>query len=407
MDAPTKVVTPKDDAGIWITLRQTTVPVRAMLVGVLVNRLAGFLQTFLVLFMTHRGFSAVEAGGALSGYGIGALLGILLGGALADRLGPRLATLISMTGTAGLLLAVLYLTSFPAVLLAVTAAGLVAQLYRPAAATLLAELTPQHQQLMIFALYRLAINVGTTAAPILGVLLIAVSYNLLFWAEAIAALVYAAIAAVTLPRRPVANGVPETAGTRREGGYRALFRDRRYVLFLVAAFVNSVVYIQYVSTLPLTIRDAGLATAWYGAVVSLNGLIVVTCELLVTKFVQHYPMRQLVAVGFVLLGAGVAIYALPWRPAVFIIGTLVWTLAEMIAGPTVSAYPGLAAPEGMRGRYIGAMQTAFNLGAAVGPAVGVAVYHSIGGNVWWCAGLVCLVGLVLALEGIRQPAART
>jgi predicted MFS family arabinose efflux permease len=370
------------------------------LVGVLINQIGGFLQVFLVLFMTHRGFTEVQAGVALGCYGAGAFAGVLVGGALADRLGPRWATLFSMGGFAVLLVVMLYVPSYPAVLGAVIAAGIVGRFYRPAAAALLSELTPQHRQVMMFALYRLATNVGTTLAPVLGALLIAVSYELLFWVDAITALGYGLIAACTLPGRPPrSSSSTAVLGTRR--GYRAVFADRRFVLYLLAMFVNSAVYVQYTSVLPLAMTDAGLSIAWYGGVVSLNGFIVITCELLLTKVTQRQSSRLIVIAGFLLLGGGVSIYALPWRPAVFIIGTLVWTMAEIGGGPTMFAYPGRVAPEGLRARYIGAMQTMFNLGAAIGPVAGVAAFYTIGGNVWWCYGLVCLLGMGLALPGMR------
>jgi predicted MFS family arabinose efflux permease len=398
----TDATSPKrDDAGIWITLRESSVPVRAMLVGILVNRLGAFFQTFLVLFLTHRGFTQVQAGVALGCYGAGSFLGVLAGGALADKLGPRWATLTSMTGTAGLLVVVLYVHNYPALVVTVVLVGVVAQLYRPAAATLLSELTPKHQQVMIFALYRLAVNIGTTAAPLFGALLIAASYSLLFWSEAVAALVYAVIAALTLPRRP-AHPAAKTARSRRTGGYRAVLADRRFVLYLLALLINSTVYIQYVSTLPLAMKAAGLATLWYSLMISLNGFIVITCELLVTKVTQRQPIKGVVVVGFLLLGGGLSIYSLPGGAAVFVVGTLVWTLAEIIGGPTMFAYPGLVAPEGLRGRYISSMQTMFSLGAAIGPALGVAVYRVIGTNVWWCCGLACLVGMACALLGMRD-----
>jgi predicted MFS family arabinose efflux permease len=398
----TDATSPKrDDAGIWITLRESSVPVRAMLVGILVNRLGAFFQTFLVLFLTHRGFTQVQAGVALGCYGAGSFLGVLAGGALADKLGPRWATLTSMTGTAGLLVVVLYVHNYPALVVTVVLVGVVAQLYRPAAATLLSELTPKHQQVMIFALYRLAVNIGTTAAPLFGALLIAASYSLLFWSEAVAALVYAVIAALTLPRRP-AHPAAKIARSRRTGGYRAVLADRRFVLYLLALLINSTVYIQYVSTLPLAMKAAGLATLWYSLMISLNGFIVITCELLVTKVTQRQPIKGVVVVGFLLLGGGLSIYSLPGGAAVFVAGTLVWTLAEIIGGPTMFAYPGLVAPEGLRGRYISSMQTMFSLGAAIGPALGVAVYRVIGTNVWWCCGLACLVGMACALLGMRD-----
>jgi MFS family permease len=388
--------------GIWATLRDSSVPVRAMLAGVLVNRLGAFLQVFLVLFLTNRGFTDVQAGLALACYGAGSFTGIVLGGALADRLGPRYATLLSMIGTASLLIVVLYVRSLPAVFASVLLCGLVAQLYRPAAAALLSELTPKHQQVMIYAIYRLMVNVGTTAAPLLAAALIVVSYNLLFWVEAGAALVYAVIAAITLPRRPAKAGRAPLPGGPK--GYRAVLSDRRFLLYLAALFINSLVYIQYVSTLPLTMQDAGLATFWYSLLISLNGFIVITCELLVTKVTQHMRIKVVVVAGFTLFGIGQALYALPLGIAVFVIGTLLWTLAEIIGGPTMMSYAGVVAPEGLRGRYISSMQTMFSLGGAVGPALGTAGYHLFGRDVWLLFGLTCLVGMVFALVGMRRPA---
>jgi predicted MFS family arabinose efflux permease len=183
-----------------------------------------------------------------------------------------------------------------------------------------------------------------------------------------------------------------------------VLRDRRYVLFLGAVLVNAVVYIQYVSALPLAMKDAGQATIWYGVVVAGNGAIVITCELLVTKIVQTWPIRRAVVAGFVLLGAGMSIYALPWGLGIFLLGTLVWTLAEITGGPSVFAYPGIAAPARLRGRYIGSMQTVFSLGTAAGPPLGVALYLAAGSAVWWTCGLVCLAGVALTLAGVHAPA---
>jgi hypothetical protein len=81
---------------------------------------------------------------------------------------------------------------------------------------------------------------------------------------------------------------------------------------------------------------------------------------------------------------------------VFVAGTLIWTLGEIVAGPTVFAYPAMVAPEGFRARYLGTSQAMFALGAAVGPAAGIAIWHLFGRAVWlWC-GAACVVGLLCA-----------
>ncbi|HEY0640180.1 MAG TPA: MFS transporter, partial [Pseudonocardiaceae bacterium] len=410
------------------TFRESSAAAKALLLGVFVNKLGAFVQVFLVLFLTERGFSGVQAGVALGVYGAGSVFGELAGGSMSDRLGPRRTIVLGMAGTALLVLAVLYLRNYPAMLVAVGVVGLVSHVYRPASASLLAEVTPPHRQVMIFAMYRLALNVGTTAAPLIGALLLAVSYDLLFWAEALAALAYVAIAVVALPKDRVATpptGTTTAAATvaaegaadttaadttaadaaaapvrAPRGGYLGLIADRRYLLYLVAMLVNAAVYVQYLGTLPLAMRDAGLATFWYGAMVALNGAIVICFELLVTKVVQHWPARVVIAVGFLLLGGGFAAYALPLGLAAFVIGTLAWTLAEIVGGPMMFAYPAQAGPAGLRGRYLGAAHAMFGVGSAVGPVLGVFVYYQAGSQVWvWC-GLVSLLGLAAAWYGM-------
>ena len=393
------------DARILSTWRESPPAAKALLVGIFVNRLGAFLQVFLVLFLTTRGFSAVQAGTALAVFTVGAVLGGIVGGTLTDRIGARLTILISMLGGAALVLSILYLTHYPALVVAVGLAGAVGGAYRPAAGTLLSQLTPRHRQVMIFAMYRLFYNLGNTAAPLIGAAFVAVSYDLLFWGEAVASLGYGLIAAIALPRRrahskePAGTGEPSAAEKR--SGYLAVLADRRYVLFLLALVVNAAVYVQYLSALPVAMRAAGLATGWFSAMVALNGTIVITCELLVTKVVQRWPMRVVVMTGFALLGAGMATYALPLGVAAFVIGKLVWSLAEIVAGPTIFAYPAVASPEWLRGRYIGAANTMFGIGSASGAVAGLAVWNAVGSAVWWICGLACLLGLLAAGAGMR------
>jgi MFS family permease len=398
-------------AGIFATFRQTPRPVKAILAGILVNKLGAFMQVFLVLFLIHRGFSTREAGAALGGYGLGSVAGVLLGGWCTDRIGTRRTIIASMAVTAGLLLAVLWLGYYPALLVAVIAVGATSQLYRPASSTLLAELTPRRRQTMVFAMSRLALNVGTTSAPLIGVALLTISYNLLFWTEAAAALGFAAIAFFVLPREPVGVIQPdldspepdsaEPASPEPAGAGKGPFTDRRYLLFLLAQLIIASVYIQYLGVLPLAMKAAHLATFWYGAMVALNSGIVIAFELLVTKVVQHWPSRIAIMAGFALTGAGLAVYALPGGLAIFVIGTLLWSLAEVVDGPTMFTYPAQAGPQKIRGRYIAAAQSMYGIGSAIGPTGGVILWLALGSNVWLIFGALALSAIIPSWYGVR------
>ncbi|MEU9657803.1 MFS transporter [Streptomyces chartreusis] len=399
-----------DNVAIWATFRDSSAAVKTILAGVLLSKLGGFLNVFIVLYLTYRGYSESEASYALGAYGAGGVAGVLLGGTLADRLGARNATILGMAGTAVLTAALLYLPNYPTLVVAVVLASLMAQLYRPAAAALLSELTSGSSQVVVFGMYRWCLNVGAMAAPMVGLGLYHLdgeSYTLLFWGEAVIALAYAVVAAAVLPRR-AAQGTAEAAPAEEEGGtaggYRAMLRDRRYVLYLAATLFNAIIYVQYLSTLPLDVEAHDLDLFWYTAAVSLNGFMVIAFELPLTKVTGQWRTRLVVGLSFGLVGLGVALYGMPMGAAVIIGATLVWTLGEIIGGPAVFAHPATAGPAHLRSRYIGAFQFMHALGTAIGPVLGGLLFVRLGHDVWPLLGVIGLAAAGLGVAAIRTPA---
>ena len=389
------------------TLKQISRPVWLLLAGMLVNRLGSLLQIYLVLYLTHRGFSAYAAGLALGAYGVGSVVGVLLGGTISDRFGYRWTIVVSMAA-AGLLTAVMVQLPTLAVIVPVVAVvGLLGQAYRPASSAMLVELTPEKQHVMVFAVYRLAFNLGTTAGPLLGALLITYSYNLVFLVDAVTSVVFA-VFAMSLPhstagRETSADGTEVVA----RGSYLTVLADRRFVLFMLALFLNAVVYIQHIAVLPLQVTADGHKPGLYAALLSLNAVVVIAIELPLTKFVQQMPATLAVAVGIGLVGVGMNLYVAGPAVAAFVAATGIWTLGEIVGTPTVSAYPGRVAPPGMRGRYIAATAFPMQIGYAVGPVLGVAVWTLWPDGVWWGCSLITVIAVLAAVTGMARPTSGT
>jgi predicted MFS family arabinose efflux permease len=398
-------VAPREAARVWATFRQTPPVTKAILLGVFINSLAAFIQIFLVLFLTHEGFSSSQASFALGLYGAGAVTGVMIGGALADRLSVRTVTMVSTLGSALLMLAILYAKSYPLVLLSVLLVSNVRQLYRPAAQAMIATQTPRSQLVMVMAMYRLALNLGTSAAPVIGVALISVSWNLLYWVQALAAVIYGTIALLALPGKTTLATLRPQAARRTRSGYRAVLSDLRYMAFVLAIFLRGSVYVQYTTALPLAIHRADVSLWWYSAVVSINALMVVTCEVFLTKFTQNWPLRVTAVTAFGLLAVGYAVYAIRIVPFFLVLGTLIWTLSEIIGAPTAFAYPSMVAPPGLQGRYISTMQSALGLGMTIGPIIGVYLLNTQGRWAWIWVGVVALLSTVAAWAGMRGRSA--
>ena len=399
----------KQHAGVRQVWRESPRAVKSLLVGTTINRLGGFVQVFMVLYLTHRGFSDTQAGAALGVYGAGSVLGTLVGGWMSDNLGPRLTIVSTLLGAAVLLPCVLYLHNYWAILVVIAVSGAASMAYQPASTSMISLLTPPERHIMIFAMGRLAINLGTTAAPLLGAALVTISWNFLFWGEALAVVIFSTVAATTLPHRVK----PETSQRADDGAgggdaaapkasYLTVLADRRYLMFLLAMFVSSVIYIQHISTLPLTVKHLGMGIGVYAAMIAINGLLVIACELLVAKVVQRWPIRIAVITGVLLTGIGMSLYALPWGLAALVIATLVWSLGEIIGYPSLFfAYPAQAGPPELRGRYLGASNALYGLGSSIGPFVGVMLWNHFGDGLWLGCGAVGLVAGAAAWAGVR------
>jgi len=399
------------NAGVWATFTESPVAVKAIIAGVFVNRVGGFLHIFLVLYLISEGHSASQAALGLGSYGIGGVLGVLIGGMLADRLGARNATVLSMSSSAALIASLLYLHDYVTLLVAVGLVGLVSQIFRPASATLLSELTPESRQVMIFAMYRFGLNVGATAAPLLGFALYNLDhqrFTLLFLGESLVALVYAVLAMAALPKRTsrAADTGLDTAGdavAEPAGGYLEVLRDRRYTLYLIATLINAAVYMQHLSTLPLDVKAQGVPIFWYTFAVALNGVLVITVELPLTKISQRWPLKLTIGLSFLLVALGMGCYGLPLGPAVIIVGTLIWTTAELIGAPTVFAYPAMAGPARLKSRYIGSFQFMFALGSAIGLMISGVLFSQFGHRVWLVLAVGGLLAAPLGVAAIRTP----
>lgn len=415
----------KQHAGVRQVWRESPTAVKSLLAGTMIIRLGGFVQVFMVLYLTERGFSDGQAGAALGVYGAGAVLGTLVGGWMSDRLGPRLTIVSTLLGSAALLPCVLYLDNYWAILVVIAISGAASLAYQPASTSMISLLTPVERHVMIFAMGRLAINLGTTAAPLLGAALVKVSWDFLFWGEALAVVVFSAVAAVTLPHRMTADTADTAETTKTEDGgaaagatgadgkgaapkasYLAVLTDRRYLMFLLAMFVSSVIYIQHISALPLAVKHLGMGIEVYAAMIALNGLLVIMCELLVAKVVQRWQIRTAVIIGVLLTGVGMSLYALPLGLAALVIATLVWSLGEIIGYPSLFfAYPAQAGPPALRGRYLGASNALYGLGSAVGPFIGVMIWNRYEEGLWLGCGVVGLLAAAAAWAGVRPPLA--
>ena len=386
---------PSSDAapGLWHNVRSMPSAAWVLCGGSFVNRFGSFVLIFLVIWLTEEGYSPAQAGAAVSSYGVGALVASLLGGYLADRIGRRNAIAVSMFSAALTMLALSQAETFPVVVALSMLAGLTSELYRPASAALLADLVPPERRLTAYALYRLAINFGFAAGAATAGLLAERSFLLLFLVEASSSAAFGIAALLFLPEGLRSHRTGERPGEL----VRAIRADRPFQLFLVASLLAAFVYFQPQGALPLHVIDQGLSFATFGALMSLNGLIIVLLELPMTMITGRHARQPVIAVGFLLVGLGFALTAWATTVPLLALTVVIWTLGEIANAPVSQAYVADLAPVHLRGRYQGAEGGAVGLALIIGPVVGTAAYAVDPTAFWLSCGALGAIAALLVL----------
>ncbi|MBO1337462.1 MFS transporter [Streptomyces sp. VRA16 Mangrove soil] len=354
----------------------------------LVNRLGGFVLTFLALYLTAaRGFSAAYAGLVASLIGAGGVIASMLGGVLADRLGRRPTLLGAQLATAATV-AVLAFVRDP-VSIAVTgfALGLASNASRPAIQAMMADIVPDHDRVRAFSLNYWAINLGFAISSVYAGFLVAQSYTLGFLVEAGMTLACALVVFVKVkesrpePGPKSVTEQPVTMGT--------VLRDGRFMLMVGLSFLVAVVFTQSSVGLPIVMGQNGLSSSDVGLVASVNGIVIVALQIPLTRFIQRRDPGRLLAVSSLLIGYGFALTAVAGSLGAYALTVVVWTLGEMVNAPTQSGLVARLAPAAGRGRYQGMYTLSWSAAALVAPLAGGWVIDSAGANWLWtgCAAL--------------------
>jgi MFS family permease len=346
--------------------------------GTFLNKFGGFVVPFLTLYLTNRGYTVSQTGMAVSAYGLGNMGASLLGGHLADKLGRRKTIVFSMFSGAAAMMLLSQAHSLAPIILLTALTGLTNEFYRPASQALLADIVPADQRVTAFAGLRVSFNAGFAFGPATAGLLAAYGYFWLFAGDAATSVLFGLVALLALPRGSLATG--RNAGWSE--ALRVLRHDHQLHQLLLANFAIGLVFFQLGSTYGLHVTRLGFSPTVYGAVLSLNGALIVFCELPLTRLTRKFPTRRVMAVGYMLCALGFAVNAFAHTIAGLVLCMIIFTVGEMITMPTGAAYLANLAPPEMRGRYMGVAGLTWAAALIIGPVSGMKLFAAAPAAYW-------------------------
>ena len=334
------------------------------------------LPFLLVYFSRVRGIDLALAGFAVSMIGFASLVGNPTGGALADRIGPRLAlmagTFVSAAGVGG----VAFVREPWHAFAAAAAVGLGAAIAWPARDAFLATAVTPEQRSSVFGVRHATFNAGLGIGGIAAALLVDLSsprtFEFIYLADAVTFLLFAVV--LLFVRDPQRAGAGDR--TEAKGGYLRLFRDGVFLrIWVLSAILVTVGYGQYTSFFPAyATGEGGLSAGALAAVVAANTVTVVLAQLVTLRLIEGHRRTR----GIALMAA---LWAVTWgltyltgrtlsgtiAVASFAVAMIIFAIGETLLSPTIPALVNDLAPDDARGRYNGANTLAWTTGFIIGP----------------------------------------
>lgn len=141
---------------------------------------------FLGVYMTdHLGFSIKSAGVILSFFGIGSVIGSWFGGMITDKIGEFKVQAFSLLLSVPLFCLIPLFKTEIGLAFIILAQSTVSEAFRPANSVAITHYAKPENLTRTFSLNRMAVNLGFSIGPALGGILAAISYDFLFYCNAL------------------------------------------------------------------------------------------------------------------------------------------------------------------------------------------------------------------------------
>ena len=217
-----------------------------------INRAGTMVIPFLSLYLREDlGFSYKQVGWIMASFGLGSVLGSWIGGKLTDKIGFYKVMTYSLFISGLLFISIQFLNTFTTLCLGIFILMMIADSFRPAMFVALSTYSKPENKTRSVTLIRLAINLGFSAGPAIGGLIISqIGYNGLFWVDGLTCIL------ATLLFIQVLN--PKKA--RIQDDIKVLhpdsaYKDFSFLWFLVGLVLFGIVFLQYFSTMPIYYKD--------------------------------------------------------------------------------------------------------------------------------------------------------
>jgi len=322
----------------------------------LINRTGGMVIPFLTVYLTSvLGFQTDEAGLAMSFFGIGSLLGSVIGGWLTDKVGAFKVQFFSLFFAAPLFVFLAYIKQPHEFYVSIFLLSTIYESFRPANSAAITSYAKKGNLTRSFSLNRLAINLGFSMGPALGGMLATFSYSWLFFGNGFAVFATSIVFFVYFFKRKERNVSENQHEESTTSVQHSPYKDKWFLIFSFYCFLFSCIFFQLISIMPLFYSQSLHFTQFeIGLLLGFNGLFVVLTEMfVVTLFEKRFNIYTILIIGCVALGISFLWLLFDTSLVSCFIAMAFLSVSEILVLPFMSTVAAKRSSVKNRGAYMG------------------------------------------------------
>lgn len=354
----------------------------------LINRSGSMVLPFLGVYMTaHLKFSIENTGIVLSFFGIGSVIGSWLGGFITDRIGEYKVQYFSLLLSVPLFCLIPLFKTEAGVALIILLQSIVSDSFRPANSVAITKYAKPENITRAFSLNRMAVNLGFSIGPALGGILSAISYDFLFYSNALAALLAGLIYIWFFYKRNKlakikAKKVQEVLEIKKEN---SPYGDGKFLIYCFFCMLFSICFFQLFSTLTIFYKDtAHLSQQSIGYILGYSGFLVVLLEMGLVQIAEKYfTLARTMFLGTFVCGLSYAMLGFDYSIMTLVISMSLLSAGEIWALPFMSTITALRSGKNNKGAYMGLNGISFSIAFIITPYLGTLIAEKFGFNVLW------------------------
>ncbi|WP_299254692.1 MFS transporter [uncultured Lacinutrix sp.] len=362
----------------------------------LINRAGTMVIPFLSIYLTDDlDISIGNVGWIMTCFGLGSLIGTWVGGKLTDVIGYYKIMVFSLLATGFLFIGLQYLTTFKTLCLGIFLTMCVADMFRPASFVAMSAYSKPENKTRSVTLIRLAINLGFSAGPAIGGLIIThLNYSGLFWVDGITCILATLVLFIVL--NPKKAKIQDEIKSENP---QSVYKDKPFLIFFMAMVLFAIVFFQYFSAMPIYYRETHhLSELQVGLILGANGLFIFLFEMPLIKWLEKTQNTKigLILFGCFLTGLSLIVLNITSWSGILIVGMFLMTVGEMIAFPFANGFALDRAKKGNQGEYMAMYAMAFSVGSIFGHNTGLHLIEGLGfNNTWYIMTALAMLGVLL------------